>query len=145
MGPLRRGSMQSAPDTEPEPDKVLEIAYNAAIKALEQQDFTLGNLRNRAAGLLSAVTIATTFAAGLGLFSADPTKGTPLSTWSKWVLLGLLVATGAVSIAVMWPVEEFSFGPYAGAILNLHKKETGVDGVRRVVIGELQRRAVRTR
>jgi hypothetical protein len=132
MGWLRA---RSRPDP-PEPDKVVELAYNAAVKAIEQQDATLGNLRNRAAGLLSAITIATSFTAGLGLFSTDPAKGALLSTWSKWLLLALLVVTGALSISVMWPAN-FTFGVDATKILDKHKEERTLDGVRLYVIEAL--------
>jgi hypothetical protein len=118
-----------------EPDPVLELAYAAAIKALEQQDDTLGNLRNRATGLLSAVTIGTTFSAGLGLFSADASRGTPLPTWAQWTLLGLLLATAGLSIAVMWP-KTIAFGVDPRLVLAKHETVQDVDGIRRYVIDE---------
>jgi hypothetical protein len=122
-------------DTQSRADPVLELAYTAAIKALEQQDATLGNLRNRATGLLSAVTIATTFSAGLGMFSPDPTKGTPLSTWAQWTLLGLLLATAGLSIAVMWP-KTVAFGVDPRLVLARHKTVNDLDGIRMYVIEE---------
>lgn len=126
---------QASAPTESE-DPGLELAYAAAVKAVEQQDDTLGNLRNRAAGLLSAVTIATTFAASLGLFSSDPTRTTPLAGWSKWVLLGLLIAVGALTIAVTWPVT-IAFGVDARLVLAQREKTPGIDSVRRYLIDEL--------
>jgi hypothetical protein len=122
-------------DAEPKADPVLELAYTAAIKALEQQDDTLGNLRNRATGLLSAVTIATTFSAGLGLFSADATKGPTLPTWAQWTLLGLLLVTSGLSIAVMWP-KTIAFGVDPRLVLKRHETVKDFDGIRRYVIDE---------
>ena len=127
---------------QPEADPVLELAYTAAIKALEQQDDTLGNLRNRATGLLSAVTIATTFSAGLGLFSPDASKGTPLPTWARWALLGLLLATAGLSIAVMWP-KTIAFGVDPRLMLARHETVKDLDGIRRYVIDEAVKGQVR--
>ena len=134
---------ESTPATgEPSPaaaavaDPGLELAYTAALKAVEQQDSTLGNLRNRAAGLLSAVTIATTFGASLGLFSSDPTKGTPLADWAKWLLLALLIAVGTLSMAVMWPVN-IAFGVDARKVLAQRDKDPGIDSIRSYLITEL--------
>lgn len=117
-------------------DPVLRLAYEAAVKAVEQQDETLSNLRNRAAGLLSAVTIATTFAASLGLFSTDPGKGTPLPTWSGWVLLGLLVAVGGLSLAVTWPVT-MAFGVDPRKVLVKRAADPAMDSVLSYLIDEL--------
>ena len=117
-------------------DPSLELAYAAAVKAVEQQDATLGNLRNRAAGLLSAVTIATTVAASLGLFSSDPAKAIPLPGWSKWVLLGLILAVGALSLAVTWPVT-IAFGVDARKVLAQRAKTPAIDSVRSYLIDEL--------
>jgi hypothetical protein len=117
-------------------DDRVEMAYDAAVAAVAQQDVTLGNLRGRATGLLSAVTIGTTFAAGLGLFSVDPTRGTPLPSWSKWTLLALVICVGGLCLAVMWPVT-MCFGVDAGKVLARGEQGEDIDGVRRYVIGEL--------
>lgn len=117
-------------------DDRVEMAYEAAVAAVAQQDVTLGNLRGRATGLLSAVTIGTTFAAGLGLFSVDPTRGTPLPSWSKWTLFALVVCVGGLCLAVMWPVT-MCFGVDPGKVLGRSEQGDDIDGVRRYVIGEL--------
>jgi hypothetical protein len=117
-------------------DPGLELAYTAAVKAVEQQDATLGNLRNRAAGLLSAVTIATTFAASLGLFSSDPARTMPLPDWSTWVLLALLIAVGALSIAVMWPMT-MAYGVDARKVMAKRAEDPAIDSVRTYLINEL--------
>ena len=130
------GTRPTVAPSPPSSDPVVEMAYEAAVKAVEQQTSTLNDLRNRSAGLLSAITIATTFGAGLGLFSADATKGPTLPSWSQWVLLGLLVVTGGLSIAVMWPVRV-TFGPDAGKILEKHETEKDADAVRLYVTREL--------
>jgi hypothetical protein len=117
-------------------DERIELAYGAAVAAVAQQDVTLTSLRGRATGLLAAVTIGTTFAAGLGLFSVDPTKGTPLPAWSKWTLLALVICVGGLCLAVMWPVT-MCFGVDAGKVLARSEQGDDIDGVRRYVIGEL--------
>jgi hypothetical protein len=114
----------------PRPDPVVELAYDAAIAALQQQDNTLGNLRNRATALLSAAAVATTFSAGIGLFSTDKSRGTPLPDWGQWSLLGLLLATAGLCIAVMWPVT-MTFG--ADPRLILDRGSDDINQVRRYV------------
>jgi hypothetical protein len=136
MNWLQRGTRPTAATSEPSADPILELAYDAAIKAVEQQDTTLGNLRDRAAGLLGAVTLVTTFSAGLGLFTDDPTKGTVLPTWSQWALVVLLVGTAGLSISVMWPITV-AFGVDARKILERQKLTNDVNAVRRYVVDEL--------
>jgi hypothetical protein len=115
----------------PHPDPVVELAYDAAMAALQQQDGTLGNLRNRATALLSAAALATTFSAGVGLFNSDESRGTPLPDWGQWSLLGLLLATATLCIAVMWPVT-MTFG--ADPRLILDRGADDINQVRRYVI-----------
>jgi hypothetical protein len=131
-----RGARPSITASEPSTYPILELAYEAAVKAVEQQDTTLGNLRDRAAGLLGAVTLVTTFSAGLGLFSDDPTKGTLLPTWSQWALVVLLVGTAGLSIAVMWPITV-AFGVDARLVLHRQKSTNDINAVRRYVVDEL--------
>ena len=56
-------------------DKRLELSYDAAAKKLSMQDATLGNVRTRANTLLATAALFTSFSAGIGLISTDPTKG----------------------------------------------------------------------
>ena len=115
---------------------IVELAYAAAIKSVELQDGTLGNLRNRATALLSAATVAATFAGALGLFSNDPSKGPELPAWSQWVLLVLLVAVGSLCLAVMWPVT-MAFGVDPRLALERAEQDNDLDSVRRYLIREL--------
>lgn len=125
----RRGAVTGPPAT----DAVLELADDAAVSALERQDDTLGALRNRATGLLSAATVATTFSAGVGLLDADTGGGRALPQWSQWSLLVLLLATAGFCISVMWPTRMV-FGADPGLILA--RRPEDIDQVREYVIGE---------
>ena len=116
--------------------EILELAYAAALKAVELQDGTLGNVRNRATGLLSAVTVATTFGAALGLFSNDPAKGPELPAWSKWALFVLLVAVGSLCLGVMWPAT-MAFGVDAGLVIKRAEQDNDIGVVHQYLIGEL--------
>src|SRR4051794_20021050 len=120
-------------------DPVVEMAYDAAVRTLEYQDRSLGNLRNRATGLLSAVTIATTFAGGVGLFSADPKQAAALPSWTQWTLLPLLLLIGGLCLAVLWPIRKTVYGPSARKILEYYDTDPrpDQDTVRRYVIDKM--------
>src|SRR5690349_3149350 len=59
----------TVPDAE-----VYSLAYTGSVDALKQQDATLGNLRTRASAMFATAALATSFAAGLGLFSTNPAQ-----------------------------------------------------------------------
>lgn len=98
-------------------DVRLQIAHDAAANFLAQQDTTLGNLRNRTTALVGSAAVATSFAAGLGLINPDPTKGAQFPHWAAFVMLGVLIAIGALSLFIWWPIEKFVFAPQSELIL----------------------------
>jgi hypothetical protein len=100
------------------PDERLKLAYDAASAHLGQQDETLGNLRDRATGLLSAAALVTSFAAGLGLINTDPKNGRVFPVWAAVLLLVLLIGIGLVVLQVNWPVQKWAFGPSAAGLLE---------------------------
>jgi hypothetical protein len=115
---------------------IMEVAYAAAVKAVEIQDGTLSNIRNRATGLLSAVTVGTTFGAALGLFSTNRMTGEELPAWAQWTLLVLLVGVGGLCLGVMWPAT-MAFGVDARLVLQRAEQDNDILIVRRYVIDEL--------
>lgn len=111
------------------PDNRLQLAYDAGVKALAQQDTTLSNLRNRTTALLTTAGLATSFAAGIGLIKTSPSMGVIFPTWAAYTLLALLVLIGALSIFVLWPVKKFAFGPDSGKILDRYKRGDSSDSI----------------
>ncbi|MCA1709717.1 MAG: hypothetical protein LC808_43155, partial [Actinobacteria bacterium] len=114
-----------------------ELAYDAGIAALSQQDGTLGNLRNRASGLLSAAVIVTSVSAGLGLTTTDPAKGPRLSHGAAVALLSILLAIGALMMSILWPVKHWGFGPDVRVILSEMDEGQDIDRIRRYIAGEM--------
>ena len=90
-------------------DSRLELAYDAAVNLLSVQSAALGNLRNRATGLLSVAALATTFSTGLGLINQDPTKGSLFPEWATVFLLAILVALGVLSMVILWPIRGWAY------------------------------------
>jgi hypothetical protein len=118
-------------------DKRLELAYDAVVKRLAQQDATLGDLRTRATALLSTAALVTSFSATLGLINTDPNKGSLLPKWVAFVLLGLLVIIAVSAVFIHWPVPGWSFGPSGSKIMERTELGQDVDAVRRYVTNEL--------
>jgi hypothetical protein len=108
---------------------VLDLAYDAARAALHEQDTTLANVRNRAAGLLSTSTVATTVAAAVGLLNNDPARGAVFPAWAGWILLLGLIIVGIGVMAVLWPVAHWKYGPAPGKLLSVAEQD--IDSVRR--------------
>lgn len=99
-------------------DDVVRLAYDEARAALREQDATLGNVRNRATGLLGAAAVGTSFAAGVGLLNTDPGRGPVFPAWGGWGLLLLVVLVGAGVMVVLWPAPHWQFGPNARRLLD---------------------------
>ncbi|MFI1700578.1 hypothetical protein ACH419_32025 [Streptomyces bobili] len=88
------------------PDRY-QLAYDAAVRALSQQDTTLSNLRNRATGL---VTIATLIGSFTGFFGVG-TKEKLLPLGYALGLIAFIVMIVALTIYVLLPKKNWSFGP----------------------------------
>ncbi len=118
-------------------DDRLELAYDAAVNALDQQDDTLSNLRNRATAVVSSTALVASFSAAAGLLNTDPAKGDIVPDWARLTMLAVLAAVAALCMVVLWPVRRWSYGPDAKKILDRIVLGDDVDGVRRYVVGEL--------
>jgi hypothetical protein len=111
-------------------NEVIKLAYEEARAALKEQDATLANVRNRAAGLLAAASVVTSLAAAVGLLNIDPDRGPTFPTWAGWALVGLMVLIGAGVMAVLWPSQAWNFGPSPDIILA-NAEGDDIDAVRR--------------
>jgi hypothetical protein len=110
-------------------NEVIKLAYEEARAALKEQDATLANVRNRAAGLLAAASVVTSLAAAVGLLNVDPDRGPTFPTWAGWALVGLMVLIGAGVMAVLWPSQAWDFGPSPEIILA-NAEGDDIDAVR---------------
>jgi hypothetical protein len=90
------------------------LAYDAGVHALAQQDGTLGNLRNRATGL---VTISTLIASFTGFFGVG-TKDNPLPWPLAIGLIAFVLLVVGCSVYVLRPVKEWLYGPDVEDILT---------------------------
>lgn len=118
-------------------DSRLELAYDALVRRLAQQDTTLGNLRTRASNLLVAAALLTSFSAGLGLLASTEETEQQVARGTSVVLLGLLVLLGVIVMRVHWPLQRWSFGPSGSIIMErLHHGDT-IDQMRSFVIERL--------
>jgi hypothetical protein len=118
---------------EPARDESLELAYDAAKAILANQDVTLGSLRTRAGGLLTAATLLTSFSAALGLATTGPTKGVSLPGWGAWLLLAVLIVIGVLVLHILWPVATWHFGPHPGIILKLRQQGDSLVEIRQAI------------
>ena len=64
---------------QPSPDERLELAYEAALKSVGNQDATLGTLRTRANNLLATPALFTSFSTAVGLIDTSRNNGPVLS------------------------------------------------------------------
>ena len=128
-----------------QPDTLYELAYNAAVDVLKQQDATLANMRNRASGLLATAALAASFATSVGLFGAG-TGSKPIPHQYGWVLLATVILIGVASSIVLWPVQRWGYGPDPILILEAVEKDglTGnqfYDKFARLLVGAHARNA----
>jgi hypothetical protein len=108
---------------------VIQLAYEEARAALREQDATLGNLRNRATGLLAAAAVGTSVAAAVGLLNTDPSRGPAFPAWAGWTLLALVALLGGGVLSILWPATRWAFGPAPARILQ--GSDQDIDAIRR--------------
>ena len=104
-------------------DEVLKIGYDTAVAELSRQDTTLGNIRSRTTGLMAAASVATSFAASVGLLNTDVSKGEVLPPKVAYGLVALVVLLGIINIYVVAPVSVWTYGPNPGLALYASKHE----------------------
>jgi hypothetical protein len=105
------------PPTPTAADEVVKLAYEAAVSHLDQQDTSLGNLRNRATWLITAAGILASLASNVGLLNTDASKG-PVAPFGFVVaLLVVIGGIGIVAVLVLLPAKKWTFGPSAEVLL----------------------------
>lgn len=110
------------------PDTLYELAYNAAIEILKQQDATLSNMRNRASGLLATAALAASFSASVGLLGGGSAHSRSIAHQYGWVLLATVILIGVVSSIVLWPTQKWGYGPDPVRLLEAIEKDNLIGG-----------------
>jgi hypothetical protein len=96
-------------------DTPVGIAFEAAKSGLERQDQALDNLRSRAATLLAAAAIVTSFLGAQALRDPRGLKG--VENW-EWVAIGAFVALAAAVILILLPWRNWVFGMNAAILIR---------------------------
>ncbi|HKP42111.1 hypothetical protein [Mycobacterium sp.] len=122
---------------QPDSDKRLELAYDAAEKRLTLQDTTLSNVRTRANNLLAATAVFISFATGIGMINTDPKKGILLPVLAGLVLLAIVIAVGVNVLMIMWPVKDWCYVPSAKVIMDMTNAGDDENAIRRHVIDKM--------
>lgn len=90
--------------TEEGGDPRLQLAYEAACRAVEGQERSLDEMRARAGATLGSVVIATAF---FGSVAIRDVRFGPY----QWAATGLFVASAMANLAVLWPRSNWVFRP----------------------------------
>lgn len=90
------------------------LAYDASVRAIEDQARVLEDLRSRAATLVAAAALVTSFLGGSALSRSAAIEP---QSWTG-VAFAAFLLTAASSLAVLWPVR-LRFSISAGEMLEL--------------------------
>lgn len=91
------------------PDKAVPAALAVNQAHADAQNQTLGNVRTRAATVLSSAVLVVTFATSLGLLADDQSQdGIRLNPYIAFALLGLVLWIGVLTLVTQWP-RRWSF------------------------------------
>lgn len=86
------------------PDDAVPAALAVNQAHADAQNQTLGNVRTRAATVLSSAVVVVTFATSLGLLAGDPSQaGLRLHPLVALALLGLVLWIGVLTLVTQWP------------------------------------------
>jgi uncharacterized membrane protein len=97
---------------ETEDDPRLALVYQESLRGLLQQQAAVESLHNRAATLVFASSFASSLLGSRAL--ADG-----LGVWG-WLAVGLLLATGALTVVLLWPYYNLSFRFDAQELLDTY-------------------------
>jgi hypothetical protein len=100
-----------AVESPPESDRRLTLIYEESVRAIEQQQTALDNLRSRTGVLIAAAAIASSFLGGQALRSGG------LSVWSG-LALGALLVVGVAAIVVLVPRKGWFFSNNVGTLIS---------------------------
>ncbi|GAA4346543.1 hypothetical protein [Angustibacter luteus] len=115
----------------------LTLAYDAVVLRLQQQDASLGRLRDRASALLVPAGLVASFPVGIGLLATKHSDGRTLPTFISIALTVLLMLTILTVLRVNWRVRAWGYGPSAAVILQLHDEGKDPDQVLREMVDRL--------
>lgn len=92
----------------------MALVYDESIRAVTQQVGSLNDLRGRAATLLSAASIATSFLGAQALSKPGPLDmlGVPTAHVFgvvDWLAIGAFVTVGVISLRILLPVRDWVF------------------------------------
>jgi hypothetical protein len=89
------------------------IAYDASVRAIQDQASVLDGLRTRAGTMLAAAALVSSFLGGQALRGS-----TGLKLWSLTTLaIGAFVLSAVLALLILWPFA-FRFSLSAGALIN---------------------------
>jgi hypothetical protein len=92
-------------------DTTQAVAYNEALRGVQQQQVVLGDLRGRAATLLGVASVATSFLGGIALSDGSPSN-------PSWFAIGAFVAVGLLTISILLPRKGWIFRLSARALIR---------------------------
>ena len=92
-------------------DSTYSLAYEEALRGVVQQQAVLTDLRGRAATLLGAAAVSTSFLGGIALQEQKPTG------WS-WVAIGAFVAVGLLTVWILLPRRGWTFRMSARKLIS---------------------------
>lgn len=86
------------------PDEAVSAALEVNQAHADAQNQTLGNVRTRAATVLSSAAVVVTFATSVGLLANDPSDGgVRLNPVVAFSLLGLVLWIAVLTLFTQWP------------------------------------------
>jgi hypothetical protein len=83
-------------------DSTYALAYEEALRGVVQQQAVLTDVRGRAATMLGAASISTSFLGGIALQDQKPTG-------LSWLAIGAFVAVGLLTIWILLPRRGWTF------------------------------------
>jgi hypothetical protein len=101
------------------------------------QDGTLGSVRTRANNLLATAALFTSVSAAIGLINTDPHRGAVLAPWKALVLVSVVAVLGFCVVYVLWPIDNWQFGPDPQSILNESAADKDESSIRKTVTGAM--------
>ncbi len=104
------------------------MAYNEAVRALDQQRVELDSLRGRAATIFASAGIISAFFAS---FVLEPKKGLG---WLEWVAVGAFCGVALSALPVLWPWKWWKWVPPGKDLVDKY-----VDGENRVSASAMHR------
>jgi len=112
-------------------NEVSEIAYDASVRAIQDQAGVLDGLRTRAGTVLAAAALVSSFLGGQALRDSSQ-----LEIWSlTTAAIGAFVASAVLALVILWPFE-FRFSLSARALIEAVDER---DAAGETSLGELHR------